>query len=1424
MADVPATSTEHRKRRRRRRKADRPPLSAWLAINDQLKADIGLLSTDLALDLFGQQALESRSDVRFAAIAPWSPLSSNPVEEAYWTVLPVKTQASENETLSTLQLPASSPALKSFAKHFQFASAFRSRVSNKQVFEIRIIDTEPLNLDSVFVTVDGEALDRHDQVQRKFAGGFNSLVNGYAGKGKGKRRPAVNGEINGHSERPAESSQEARVIDATRKGLASPLIVRQGDLLHLSLPTHPITHASFPPATIAVCEPINQGLLSSTTQIVVKRESAVQKGKHHSQRASHETHLHHHLDSFGDETSNDHFYSAAEDGQDEGKANSEANDSSTSSDESESSEDSSDDSIGDAFPMGTSRVSSASSELNSSIAAPVARAGGVSTPGSVYSTLTATTARQGTRERGKLFKPRSLLSRIPNEILNPRPSSEEDEEARLYVDIKTLLKLGAFSGDWVKVRASQPERKVPWDIDAIDDGTGIDGFRVAKVYGLTGLASTTALRYSKGIGARRSSVCTTNSSISRPIPDIWLSPILLANIGNPSSIRLSVLMVAEQRQTIGASRRTRNKVTAASAPPIAKELTLLMVSTPLVTEQAVQAGLMASTKQYFQSKQRILRQGDLIPIVFDGETSRILAQASTTLEADAQLQDLLSISSKNFVSKPGSSSVAWFRAQGIIGAGAEDDLEPPHIWGSIVSIDPSSTRMAQAGNERCKIMSPESGFEFYLGVKPPPKTSVSHSIPGTATSTAPAAYISPLRRRLRDLVAATTSPRATHLGLDPMVILLHSTQRNIGKATLATNAVSDLGCHTFIIDAYELLSEGGSGGGDVKTEGIFQARIERALTCGPQYTAILIRHIEGLTANRMITALKTAISSTRIIIATTTGIDQLPDSLRSLFTHELQVSAPDETERHGLLHNIIPSRGLLLSHDVSLSSIALKSAALVAGDLVDIVDRAVTARLTRLESLLTTNAPPNSTPLLRDILLSTPSAHAITPADFSTALTHARASFATSIGAPKIPSVAWSDVGGLATVKDAIMETIQLPLSRPELFAKGMKKRSGILLYGPPGTGKTLLAKAIATEFSLNFFSIKGPELLNMYIGESEANVRRVFQRARDARPCVVFFDELDSVAPKRGNQGDSGGVMDRIVSQLLAELDGMSGSDGEDDGGGRGGVFVIGATNRPDLLDQALLRPGRFDKMLYLGIPDTHEKQLTILQALTRKFALHAGLQLSRVAATLPFTYTGADLYALASDAMLKAITRRADAVDAKIRTVHGGKISTAYFFDHFATADDISVVVTEADFEAARRGLVGSVSAKELAHYGRVRKAFEGPEVGTNERRLETGGRNDGRAANTANARPELRSPPTAIWDGNAAGLESSAPTKHKGKGKAKAKPPPNNAATPNWESSDDEDSAYETSRDFPNTPERSGRGAFRDADLGDEEGLYT
>jgi len=312
-----------------------------------------------------------------------------------------------------------------------------------------------------------------------------------------------------------------------------------------------------------------------------------------------------------------------------------------------------------------------------------------------------------------------------------------------------------------------------------------------------------------------------------------------------------------------------------------------------------------------------------------------------------------------------------------------------------------------------------------------------------------------------------------------------------------------------------------------------------------------------------------------IVVGTATDPSQVPPPILAQFKHEISLEVPDERSRRAIITTLL--RTVSLASDVSTAELATQTAALVAADLVDLVARSKMLALERvlkgryvdllIPRLLLTHARPseNQQSYIRlagfDIMAS----------DFDHALGKARELYSESIGAPKIPTVTWDDVGGLAHVKNDILDTIQLPLEHPELFADGLKKRSGILLYGPPGTGKTLIAKAVATSCSLNFFSVKGPELLNMYIGESEANVRRVFQKARDAKPCVIFFDELDSIAPKRGNHGDSGGVMDRIVSQLLAELDGMAGSK---EGGD---VFVIGATNRPDLLDAALLRPGRY-------------------------------------------------------------------------------------------------------------------------------------------------------------------------------------------------------------------------------------------------------
>jgi len=308
----------------------------------------------------------------------------------------------------------------------------------------------------------------------------------------------------------------------------------------------------------------------------------------------------------------------------------------------------------------------------------------------------------------------------------------------------------------------------------------------------------------------------------------------------------------------------------------------------------------------------------------------------------------------------------------------------------------------------------------------------------------------------------------------------------------------------------------------------------------------------------------------------------------------------------------------------------------------------------------------------------------------------------------RVPDVRWSDIGGLEHVKREILDTIQLPLRHPELFGKGLKQRSGILLYGPPGTGKTLIAKAVATECSLNFISVKGPELLNMYIGESEKNVRDVFERARNAKPCVLFFDEMDSVAPKRGQGSDSGGVMDRVVSQLLTELDGMN--DSTD-------VFIIGATNRPDLVDTALTRPGRLDRLVYLGVSSTRDAQLKIVQALTRKFHLAKGVDLRKVVDKCSFNFTGADFYALCSDAMLYAVKRKIATVDQlvaerkKLDKIQGGDskdVNARLVLDEMPP-EQLQVQVRMEDFEEARSRLNPSLSHEELQHYVKLQKQFE-------------------------------------------------------------------------------------------------------------------
>lgn len=296
--------------------------------------------------------------------------------------------------------------------------------------------------------------------------------------------------------------------------------------------------------------------------------------------------------------------------------------------------------------------------------------------------------------------------------------------------------------------------------------------------------------------------------------------------------------------------------------------------------------------------------------------------------------------------------------------------------------------------------------------------------------------------------------------------------------------------------------------------------------------------------------------------------------------------------------------------------------------------------------------------------------------DFKKSLESMQDILSSDIGSPKIPKVYWDDIGGLINLKNEIIRRIELPL----LNNSGIKS-SGILLYGPPGTGKTLLAKAVATECKLNFLSVKGPELLNMYVGQSEKNVRDIFERAKIASPCIIFFDELDALAPNRGRSGDSGGVMDRVVSQLLAEMDGLESSTS---------TFIIGATNRPDLIDSALLRPGRFDKLLYVGIYSDHQSQLSVLNAVTKKFIFANNDRdelLKNIADKLPINLTGADLQSVCSNAWLNAVKRIIESSDNNQQPKG-------------------PVVVTFDDFINAINVLVPSVTNDELDRYEKLQK----------------------------------------------------------------------------------------------------------------------
>ncbi|XP_033073099.1 peroxisome biogenesis factor 6 isoform X2 [Trachypithecus francoisi] len=503
-----------------------------------------------------------------------------------------------------------------------------------------------------------------------------------------------------------------------------------------------------------------------------------------------------------------------------------------------------------------------------------------------------------------------------------------------------------------------------------------------------------------------------------------------------------------------------------------------------------------------------------------------------------------------------------------------------------------------------------------------------------------------------------------------------------GKTTVVAAACSQLGLHLLKVPCSSLCADS-SGAVETKLQAIFS----RARRCRPAVlllTAVdlLGRDRDGLGEDaRVVAALRHLLLDEDplnscpplMVVATTSRAQDLPADVQTAFPHELEVPALSEGQRLSILRAL--TAHLPLGQEVNLAQLARRCAGFVVGDLYALLTHSSRAACTRIKNLGLAGGLTEEDegelcaagfPLLAE--------------DFGQALELQQTAHSQAVGAPKIPSVSWHDVGGLQEVKKEILETIQLPLEHPELLSLGLR-RSGLLLHGPPGTGKTLLAKAVATECSLTFLSVKGPELINMYVGQSEENVREVFARARAAAPCIIFFDELDSLAPSRGRSGDSGGVMDRVVSQLLAELDGLHSTQD---------VFVIGATNRPDLLDPALLRPGRFDKLVFVGANEDRASQLRVLSAITRKFKLEPSVSLVNVLDCCPPQLTGADLYSLCSDAMTAALKRR----------VHD--------LEEGLEPGSSALMLTMEDLLQAAARLQPSVSEQELLRYKGIQHKF--------------------------------------------------------------------------------------------------------------------
>jgi transitional endoplasmic reticulum ATPase len=384
-----------------------------------------------------------------------------------------------------------------------------------------------------------------------------------------------------------------------------------------------------------------------------------------------------------------------------------------------------------------------------------------------------------------------------------------------------------------------------------------------------------------------------------------------------------------------------------------------------------------------------------------------------------------------------------------------------------------------------------------------------------------------------------------------------------------------------------------------------------------------------------------------VVIGATNRPNAIDPALRrpGRFDREIEIGVPDRDGRLEVLE--IHTRGMPLAEDVDLKKLADVTHGFVGADLESLAKEAAIRALRRILPEINLEAQSIPGDILNKII--------VRMGDFQDALKEVEPSAMREV-LVEIPDVSWDQVGGLEDVKEELREAVEWPLKYPDLFAQlNATPPKGLLLYGPPGTGKTLLAKAVAHESESNFISVKGPELLNKFVGESEKAVREVFRKARQASPCIIFFDEIDSVAPTRGSSVGDSHVTERVISQFLTEMDGLEELRN---------VVIIAATNRPDIIDSALLRPGRFDRLLFVPPPDL-EARRQIFKIHTRKTPLADDVNLDDLARKTD-GYTGADIASLANTGVMLAlrehISKAKDPEDAKKRA-KGLRVAKRHF-----------------------------------------------------------------------------------------------------------------------------------------------------------------